>query len=460
MDSAVKNQALVDALVKNLPEDASEAQVNQIFASELFKFLGFELNEQVPSFPTGSGTDAVDYALRHSTENDIFSQTKTNPDILVESKARNVNLTPDSTQYKKTLVQIKRYLLAENCQTVKWGIITNANHIQLFRKHGKVIHPATVCLEINPENIIKIATSIKEKIDRPQTALTVAVYNNKGGVGKTTTTVNAAATLSLYNKKVLIVDFDPNQRDLTNSLAIKPGTPTFYDCLVDKNINVTDVIYPYKLNSKKSKKSFGFDVIPVHGKLGDWDDVAQKITFDRLSKLLDTLKNSYDYILIDAPPNWRIFSVSAVYAADVVLIPAKHNNLFSLENAAIAIKEYIPAVQKARIKDAARRKNEDFGPVALPIFFNGEKMTDAQKKSAKLHINKLIREAQENSNHQFALRPYFYPRYTAANKNTDIFELPNYASIANSAFSHIPAVYKDKIAKGYYINLVKEYFLQ
>ncbi|NEO55347.1 MAG: hypothetical protein F6K54_21100 [Okeania sp. SIO3B5] len=105
MDSAVKNQALVDALVKNLPEDASEAQVNQIFASELFKFLGFELNEQVPSFPTGSGTDAVDYALRHSTENDIFSQTKTNPDILVESKARNVNLAPDSTQYKKTVVQ-------------------------------------------------------------------------------------------------------------------------------------------------------------------------------------------------------------------------------------------------------------------------------------------------------------------------------------------------------------------
>lgn len=40
----------------------------------------------------------------------------------------------------------------------------------------------------------------------------------------------------------------------------------------------------------KIKKSFGFDVIPVHGKLGDWDDVAQKITFDRLSKLLDTLK--------------------------------------------------------------------------------------------------------------------------------------------------------------------------
>ena len=158
----------------------------------------------MPSFSTGNGNQSVDHALRHNRSNDIFSQTKTNPDILVELKARNVNLAPNSTQYKKTVLQIKRYLLAENCQTVRWGIITNANHIQLFRKHGKVIHPATVCLEINPENIIKITTSIKEKIYQSKKALTVAVYNSKGGVGKTTTTVNTAATLSLYSKKVLM----------------------------------------------------------------------------------------------------------------------------------------------------------------------------------------------------------------------------------------------------------------
>ncbi len=360
MENAAKNQALVDALAKNLPEDASEALVNQIFASELFNFLGFEVNERVPSFSTGTGTQAVDHALRHNRENDIFNQTKTNPDVLVELKKRNLNLAADSPEYKKTVVQIQRYLLAENCKAAKWGIITNANHIQLFIKHGKVIHPATVCLSINSENIIKIATLIKEKIDKPQKALTVAVYNNKGGVGKTTTTVNTAATLSLYAKKVLIVDFDPNQRDLTNSLAIKPSEITFNQCLIDESINVRDVIYPYKIIDKKSQKQYGFDVIPVHGSSEVWDEdiLRQKINSLRLRKVLDKVKNYYDYILIDSPPNWRIFSVSAVYAADVVLIPAKHNNLFSLENAAIAIKKYIPEVQQAR------RKNLDFGPVA------------------------------------------------------------------------------------------------
>ena len=456
MNNTANNQALVDALTKNLPEDSSEEQVSHIFASELFNFLGFELNERVPSFFTGSGNKAVDHALRHNRSNDIFSQTKTNPDILIELKARNVNLTADSAQYKKTVVQIKQYLLAENCQTVRWGIITNANYIQLFRKHGKVIHPATVCLEINPENIIKVATSIKEKIYQPKKTLTVAVYNNKGGVGKTTTTVNVGATLSLYGKKVLIVDFDPHQGDLTNSLAIKTSTPTLYDCLIDKNINVRNVISPYrhKINYKKSKKEVGFDVIPVHGKLSNWDDITEYISFDRLSKELDQLKNHYDYILIDAPTNWGVFSVSAVHAADVILIPVQHNSLSSLKNSAMTIKEYIPKVQQAR------RRNKDFGPVALPIFLNGGRMTEAQKKRVQTYIDKLVQDAQKNSNNKFNLLPYFYPHYTTASKNRKISELPYYAPIANYAFDHVPAVYKNKVVYENYKDLVKEYFLQ
>jgi cellulose biosynthesis protein BcsQ len=67
-----------------------------------------------------------------------------------------------------------------------------------------------------------------------QKALTIAVYNNKGGVGKTTTTVNLAAILAMLGKRSLIVDFDPNQQDLTSSLGLKVSPDNLYSWLVNK----------------------------------------------------------------------------------------------------------------------------------------------------------------------------------------------------------------------------------
>ncbi|MBD1925147.1 ParA family protein, partial [Trichocoleus sp. FACHB-90] len=178
------------------------------------------------------------------------------------------------------------------------------------------------------------------------------------------------------------------------------------------------------------------------------DKLRQNFGIRRLYQILDSLKYEYDYILIDSPPNWRFFSQSAIYASDVVLIPTKHNNIFSLENAAVAIKQFIPQVQESR---------KDGGPIALPIFFNGESITDAGRNTAHKAIEEIIKQTPTS---KFNLRPYFYPRYTQAKQDRHIFELPSYAHIANAAFSRVPAAYKDKTARNYYLELAKEYFLQ
>ncbi|MEO8891087.1 MAG: ParA family protein, partial [Coleofasciculaceae cyanobacterium] len=413
--------------------------------------LGFKIMERVPQFNTGNG-GPVDYALRHNTDGNIFLSTQSDPDFLLELKGRDINLSDGSAQYQSTVKQLKRYLLASNCKTVHWGIITNSEHIQLFRKHGKVIYPATPCLNITPTNLVEIVTDIKQKIDNTPRALAVAIYNNKGGVGKTTTTVNLAAALTLKGKKVLLVDFDPNQQDLTNSLALKPGKVTLYEYLDDKKntINTSDVIQLFVTKNAKTGQSFQFDIIPADENLGSQgeDKLRQNFGIRRLRQILNNHKYYYDYILIDSPPNWRFFSQSAIYAADVVLIPTKHNNIFSLENAAIAIKKFITEVQQIR---------KDGTPIALPIFFNGESITDAARNTAYKAIDEIIKQSPTS---KFNLRPYFYPRYTQAKQDRHIFEMPSYAHIANAAFSRVPAAYKDKTARQYYLELAKEYFLQ
>ncbi|WP_244997514.1 ParA family protein [Richelia sinica] len=265
-----------------------------------------------------------------------------------------------------------------------------------------------------------------------------------------------AATLALQGKRVLAVDFDPNQRDLTGSLKLttKPNQQTLYSLLEDKKdlVSIDNVIQTYSIEFKTLKKTFSFDIIPCDTELGNKNEqeLLKNFKIPRLKQILDKIKTNYDYILIDSSPNWRYFSVSALTAADVVLIPTKHNNLFSLNNAAITIKHYIPKIQQLK---------KDGTPIALPIFWNGEKTTPAAIEAAQKAIDHIIKQAKHDPQ-PYDLLPYFYPKSTSSTKNRDIFEVPGYANIANATFSQVPAVYKDKVANQYYLDLAKEYFLQ
>jgi cellulose biosynthesis protein BcsQ len=430
---------------QSLPDDAAESVIDRLFIPTLLQELGFATQEIYSQYPTGNSKN-VDFAARKDIGEDVFLHTKSNPYLLVESKARDYNLF-GNTQYLQSVNQLKGYLLDPNCKkTACWGIITNSRQIQLFRKHGKVIHPGSEKIELNASNLNATVANLRAKIEKSK-ALTVAIYNNKGGVGKTTTTINLAAILAYYNKKVLMVDFDFNQHDLTNLLGIKLSEENVFNALTEKDYSIKKVIFNCKYSNKQ--KDIRIDVIPADRKLEELaDDESRHLLRHRtLNDKLGSVSEEYDYILIDASPNWKLFSQMALYAADVVLMPTNHTNIFSLENAAVAMKQYFPDIQKVKA---------DGSPVPLPIFFNGSKMSPAQTKMTQEAIDRILVTAETEG---FNLRPYFYPKSDRTKKDLTIFEIPNYANIASSAFVNIPAVYKSKVTREYYENLAKEYFL-
>lgn len=435
--------------LRSLPDQAQELIVNDLFVPTLLRELGFQQDEILSGYKTGNRTKAVDKAARKTIGDDIFIHTKSNPYLLVELKGRDINLSNDAVSYHRTVAQLKGYLLDSNCHVAQWGIITNSCHIQLFRKHGKVIFPATKCIALNEDNVDNVIASIRRKIENPSDALTIAIYNNKGGVGKTTTTVNLAGILTYLGKRVLAVDFDPNQQDLTHSLGLPLSDGKVFEALTERSTTLQSAIHPYVF--QKGRIALTFDVITADLKLTEKPDhiLAGEIKLENLYQKLKFLKQNYDYVLIDSPPNWKLFSKLSLYAADVILMPTKHNNLFSLENAATAIKSFIPEVQALKA---------DGTPIPLPIFFNGEKITPPKLEVAQKQINKIIHTARQE---KFDLLPYFYPKYTnAANQDLHIHQIPSYANIADAAFSQIPAVYKDQSANEYYKHLAKEYFIQ
>ncbi|OHX68113.1 ParA family protein [Flammeovirga pacifica] len=145
----------------------------------------------------------------------------------------------------------------------------------------------------------------------------IAIANQKGGVGKTTTSVNLAASFAVLEYNTLLVDADP-QANSTSGLNLDPKEErkSIYNCMVE-DINAEDIIVASDFDN--------LDIIPSHidlvGAEIEMIDIEDRET--RMLKALEQVKDKYDFIIIDCSPSLNLITVNALTAADSVVIPVQ-----------------------------------------------------------------------------------------------------------------------------------------
>ena len=248
-------------------------------------------------------------------------------------------------------------------------------------------------------------------------AIKICLVNVKGGVGKTSSAVNISACLGDMGKDVLIVDVDPQSNTTQYLNMYDPEALSTYDALMDKNLDVTEVIVNTSIKN--------VDILPGNLKLAVCENEiisdTKRSRENRLQRVLSKVEDKYDYIVIDCPPSLNIITTNSLVASDFVLVPIKIDK-FALDGFSYLL-SFID-----EIKDEFNTSLELMG-----AFITMDKRTS---------VNKAIKEALRDS-----LGDRFFK--TSIREN---------AKLVQSTFEQIPVVLFDKTASSSedYMNLTKE----
>jgi chromosome partitioning protein len=153
----------------------------------------------------------------------------------------------------------------------------------------------------------------------------IAITNQKGGVGKTTTAINLAAALAMKGLRTLLVDLDPQGNSSMSCIDVRSIERSIYDALVEPAIGISDVLVP-------ADRVNGLSIAPANIALAKLEAklVGELDGHFRLKDELEKIRTAFDFVILDTPPTLGLITVNALVAASHVLIPIQ-SSYFALE---------------------------------------------------------------------------------------------------------------------------------
>ncbi|MBD2034029.1 ParA family protein [Leptolyngbya sp. FACHB-321] len=381
---------LVD-LWSELPTDYREQDLEMSFVQPLLQSLDLNLQQIKAGRNLGAGFGTPDRL--------IYQDINQPPVLVIENKKRDPGLAAvpekDFASVCKTHPLYRQAVGYEDCGRsnkgikqyldssipsallASYGLVFNGDFFQLWRRVDGLVLPMTPIQKVTKASLPGLMRQLEYCLANPTTALVSAIWNQKGGVAKTTNIVNIGATLALEGKRVLLIDLDP-QNDLTRGVGADPNWFPGYLEQCDKPLQLEEWDEAKQILNKaiqirkfpttdKVKKDFKLSVLSSDEKslkaFRDNSDVEPAVTFKKLVRLLYL---DYDYIFIDVSPTPDKLTQSVLLACDTVLIPIDLGGK-SLHH---AVQLYGSTIPKFRELRAAKKERLHLGPWNLGIVFS------------------------------------------------------------------------------------------